>query len=233
MSEYHNARVSPHVAVFTTEVPFDIIEYQTYNNFIVAPDSVIDVMRNKENIGSKAKMLRTKSDNISLATQAAQLFKVDSEISEKVIAEFSGLKGHQELIKKLSGVEYYNDSSSIHPISTISAMTKLSINKNVVLILGGAYTGCDYDELIKNIPEYAHVVILLPGSGSIGIRADLELIKGVKFFQAPTIDEALAIARENAKKGDRVLFSPGYEAIGAFVSRKDRGEKFVKAVRAL
>lgn len=235
--EYANARVSPHVAIITSlpqnlQKIMKLTEYQTYNNYIVAPDSVMDVLRGHAGFTSKAKILRTRSENTALVSQAAELFKVDPDIIEKVILGFSGLKSHQELVKKIGGIEFYNDSASVTPTSTLYALQKLSVEKNIVLILGGAYTGCDYSELIRYMPNYVHTVILLPGSGSLGIRSELK-DKDITFHQVSSLDDAVAYARKIAKKGDRVLFSPGCEAIGVHVSRKERGEKFVKAVRSL
>jgi UDP-N-acetylmuramoylalanine-D-glutamate ligase len=38
---------------------------------------------------------------------------------------------------------------------------------------------------------------------------------------------------ESANKGDIVLYSPGFNSLGPEHSRKERGEKFVNAVRSL
>lgn len=233
LSEYHNARVSPHVAVITSPISFDILEFQTHNNFIVASDAVIDSIKDKAGFTPKAKMLRTKSENSSLAIQAAQLFKVPIENAQRIVETFMGLKGRQEFVKKIGGIEFYNDAASITPLATLYALKKLSVDKNTILIFGGAYTGYDYTELIRNIPQYVHTIILLPGSGTIGFRKEIEELHDIKLFQAPTMEEAVILSRGLAKKGDRVIFSPGCEAIGIHISRKERGEKFVKAVRSL
>lgn len=242
MAEYHTARVSPHVALITSltsaaahEVKgaFGVLEYQTYNNFIVAPDSVIDAIKRQKEFVPKGKMLRTHAKNTALATQAAELFKVDAEIISHVIDNFDGLKARQELVKKVGGIEFYNDAASSVPYSTLCALRELSQEKNIVLILGGAYTGHDYDDLIKEVSLYAKIVILLPGSGSLGLRGSLERLMDIQYFRAPNLEEAVHMAEEHAKKGDRVLFSPGCEAIGIDASRRERGERFVKAVRSL
>ncbi len=233
MSEYYAARISPHVAVITSPVPSNILEFQTYNNFIVGPDMVIEHMREHGNFSSKAKILRTKAANSALAVQASQLFRVGADTAEEIISEFSGLKGRQEFVKRVDGIEFYNDSASVHPVSTLSALRRFAVDKNVILICGGAYTPHDYRELIDSIPQYASVVILVPGSGTLGFRPEIEKLKDIQFFQAQSMEDAVRLAKEYARKGDRVLFSPGCEAIGVHISRKERGEKFVKAVRAL
>lgn len=257
MDYYHQMRISPHVAVITSvtsldiqdlKSAFNILEFQTYNNFIVAPDEVIDVIKSQINFISKAKMLRTRGgtilnitdlnianfhdrENAALALQTSELFKVSNEVSHDVIRGFMGLKGRIELVKKVGGIEFYNDTASITPRATLMALRELSVNKNIVLIFGGAYTGHDYDELIVNIPQYVTTVILLSGSGTLGLRDEIEKLSEVQCVQVLTLEDSVKKAKDFARKGDRILFSPGFDAVGVDISRRERGEKFVKAVR--
>ncbi len=255
--ELHAMRMSPHVVIFTTlptkstysDAAFELLEYQTYNNFIIGNDKVIDLIHALK-IQPKAKMLRTKAniipeswqfvgrgdhdkDNASLALQAARLFKVEDDVAERMFKAWKPLKGRMELVKKVKNVEFYNDTASVVSCSTEVAVKSLSENKNLVLVLGGAQTGCDYKELFTVIPQYTHAVILVPGSGTIREREYLRNMKDVNVISAPSIEEATRLAMENAKKGDRVLFSPGFEAYGFDGSRRERGERFVRAVRSL
>ncbi len=249
-SLYHNMHISPHVAVVTSITNFDILEFQTYNNFIVAPDDVVDALRLEKKFAFKAKILRTRAnmipqdwnlglnnihdkENLALVLQTCELFKVSSENVREIAQDYVGPKGSIEFIKKVDGIEFYNDSNSISPKSTISALKSLSLNKNIVLIMGGAYTGHDYTDLIKNISQYVHTVILLPGSGTLGIRIGMDEIDDIMIVQAISLEDAVKESIKYAKKIDKVLFSPAFEAVGIDISRKERGEKFVKAVRGL
>ena len=261
MHELHLMRVSPHVAVFTTvppqgsyaNNPFEILTYQTYNNFIVASDEVIDAIHTFK-FQPKAKMLRTKSsliptswsfgtgekgpwnhdrENTALALQTARLFKVPDEISETFIEKWKPLKGRLELVKKVKNIEFYNDTASVLPDSTIVAVRTLATNRNLVLILGGAETGRDYSELYGLLALYVHVVILLPGSGTMKERKVLNTIDTALIYSAPSVEEAVRLARDYARVGDKVLFSPGFSAGGLDASRIERGERFVRAVRGL
>jgi UDP-N-acetylmuramoylalanine--D-glutamate ligase len=250
MEYYYQIHMSPHVAIITSVVSFKILEFQTYNNFIVAPDYVVDVMKEQNSVIFKAKILRTRAssipvdwnlnikglhnmENISLVLQASELFKIPKDLVREVAQSFVGLKGRIEFIKKIQGVEFYNDSASINPDSTLTAMRTLSDSGKLILILGGAYTGCDYGELLSSISQYVSTLIILPGSGTIGLREALQGLKGVNLIHALTLEQAVISAKNNAKKGDKVLFSPGFEAVGVDISRKDRGERFVHAVREL
>lgn len=255
--ELFEMRISPHVAIFTSvpttrgrmESPFQVLAYQTYNNFLVAADEVIDLIRNAP-IQQRAKMLRTKSSlvpdawgfegrgahdrlNAALALQAARLFKVDDDMAHRALSEWKALKGRLELVKKVKGVEFYNDTASMVPESTLAGMSALAQGRNLILIFGGVDGGYEYRPLYNQLPRYVHTVIDIPGSGTIRERAQLHGIEGVNIRSVPSIDEAVRTAFDCAQKGDRVLFSPGFDAGGMEGSRWDRGERFVKAVRAL
>jgi UDP-N-acetylmuramoylalanine--D-glutamate ligase len=261
MPELRDMRVSPHVAVFTTVPPrgsydvspFEILANQTYNNFIVAPDGVIDAIHNMK-FQPKAKMLRTKAsvipadwrfcggsdgprgqilENAALALQAARLFKVSDEDAEKILKDWKPLKGRLEPVKKVKNIEFYNNTASVSPDSTIAGIRSLSDNRNLVLIMGGADGGGDYRELYGVLPQCAHTVVLLPGSGTMKERKILQTLDHVEMLSAPSVEEAVRLARDHAHAGDRVLFSPAFAAAGLDASRKERGERFVRAVRAL
>ncbi len=247
---YHDIRISPHVAVITSPTSYEILEYQTQNNFIVAHDRIVDSFKNTINFTPRAKILRTRAssvpndweidkkgihmiENAALALQTSELFKVPRDIAKDIIQNFLGLRGHIEFVKKISNVDYYNDASSNSPLSTLSALKTLSNNKNIVLIFGGAYTGHDYDHLLINLSQYAKALILISGSGSIGIRDKINQMDDIESLHVLNLEQAVIKAKEIASKGDIVLFSPGFDAVGVDVSRKERGERFVKAVRNL
>jgi UDP-N-acetylmuramoylalanine--D-glutamate ligase len=257
LPELHAMRISPHVAIFTTtpttrgsmSSPFEVLAYQTYNNFIVAPDEIIDTFRSLTT-QPRAKMLRTKStlipddwgfegrgshDRLSaaLALQAAQLFKVDSEIARHILTEWKALKGRLELVKKVKGVEFFNDTMSMTPDSTLAGITAVSQGRNIILIFGGVDGGFEYRTLYSQLPRYVHTVVSIPGSGTMRQRQLLQGLEGVAVRSVPSIDEAVRTAFECAQKGDRVLFSPGFDAGGVEGSKLERGEKFVRAVRGL
>lgn len=258
MKELYSIRISPHVAVFPSipsddsfsKSPFEILSYQTYNNFIVASDEIIDMTHSLQ-VQPKAKMLRTKisvipassglsqrfhlheRNNLALALQTASLFRVDTDEASDTLLRWKPLKGRLEFIKKIKNVDFYNDSASISPLSTKAGIESLSKGKNIVLIMGGVKSDGFYGPLYESLSKYVHTIILLPGSGTILERRSIEKIKEVNTKSVPTIEEAVRIAYESSRKGDIVLFSPAFEAGGADVSRKERGERFVRAVRGL
>lgn len=257
MKELARMRISPQVAVFTTvpgkdafdEWPFEILAHQTYNNFVIASDEVIDAARANEDL-PRAKMLRTKPtiipadwdfrttgeherENAALALQAARLFKLDDESAQRILLKRKPLKGRLEFVKKAKNVDFYNDAAAVHPRSTQAALRSLAGDKDIILILGGARGGDDFRALYSALPELVHTVILVPGSGTMAERAALSKVSGINVLSAPSIEEAARLSLEQARKGDKVVFSPGFPAGGADNSRKLRGEKFTKTVKTL
>ncbi len=257
---YNAAHLSPHVAVFTTfsswksermiDLVSSILEFQIYNNFIIGNDTVIDQIREEAGIKPKSKMLRTHvtsvpvewpikyrgaydRENVALALQVAELFKISPDTVESVLVKWNGLDGRLAPVKKVAGIEFYNDTCAVSPTATLAGLRAISQNKNITLILGGASTSDSYDELIDNISQYVGTLVLLPGSGTLAIRHDLAQISDLPILSAHSVEDAVKIAHEHARKGEAVLFSPAFEARGIDVSRRTRGERFVKAVRAL
>lgn len=257
MRELAELRFSPHVAVLTSvpakhsfsEWPFEILAHQTYNNFIVGSDEIIDSIRSHQP-QPRSKMLRTKGsflpadwsfqgrgthdrENAALALQAARLFKVTDETARHVFGRWKPLKGRIELVKKVKNVEFYNDTAATSPAATETGIRAVASGKNVVLVFGGMDSGADYRTLYALLPHHVHTVVLVPGSGTLRQRQAVERLDHIKTISVPSVEEAARLALEHAKKGDKVLFSPGFEAGGLDSSRKERGERFVRAVRAL
>lgn len=233
------------------------LAHQTYNSFIITTDEIADMIHNFEDHRNKAKIIRTRSGRVStewgipfrgeheredtaLVLETASLFKIDEKFVRDAAADYSTKKspGSIVLVKKIKNVAFYDDSSSERPESTLAALRALSTYSTdptscTVLIMGGAETEADYEPLMKNLSQYAKTVVLVPGSGTIGLRKQLAAMEGIKCISAPSVEAAVKLARAETKPGDRVLYSPAFAAGGIDRSRAERGERFVKAVRGL
>ena len=256
-AEISALRWSPQVAVFTTmppreayrESPFEIMANQTYNNYVIGSDYIIDAVRTS-GFQTKAKMLRTKAaivpeewlpnaknphdlENAALALQAATALKATGEMAEAALRKWKPLKGRIEYAKKVRGVDFINDSASTDPVSTAIALSHVSRGRNAILIFGGAGHAGDYRELYAAISRFAHAVIVLPGSGTLRERAAIRALEGVAVESAPSLEEAVRLAMDHAAKGDAVIYSPAFEPGGVDASRRERSERFLRAVRAL
>jgi UDP-N-acetylmuramoylalanine-D-glutamate ligase len=234
-----------------------VLVYQTYNSFIVTTDDIADMIHNSDLHRNKAKIIRTHAGRVpaewgiafrgeheredaALVLETASLFKIDDKFVRDAAIDYTEKKspGSMILVKRAKGVSFYDDSSSERPPATLAALRALSSSSSdpgaaTILIMGGAETGADYDILLENMPQYTKAVVLVPGSGTMGLRKRFMAMENLKCLSAPSVEAAVKLARAEAKSGDRILYSPAFAAAGYDSSRVARGERFVKAVRGL
>ena len=164
-------------------------------------------------------------ENIALAMHAVQALKIPLIKIKTGVESFKAVEGRLQLVKNIKGVHVYNDNNSTTPEATIVALKSFP-KKQTVLIVGGADKALDTTELLQTAEEYAHTIILLPGSGS-------DKITNEDFYRAESLKDALVTAIKSAEKGDVVLFSPGFASFGMFINEYDRNDQFMKLVKKL
>lgn len=213
---------------------------------------VVDLRREKHGlgkivlrVGGKDEILASASEillrgehnleNICAAALASFLSGASPKIISKVIKEFKGLEHRLELVAEKNGVKYYNDSFATNPDPTIAAVQ--SFIEPVILIAGGSSKKADFSELGWVIARNSTVksVILLGKEEAPKIRQAIEKakLKGQKepdFWEAFSMEEAVATARRLATPGDVVLLSPACASFDLFHDYKERGKKFKRAV---
>ena len=172
--------------------------------------------------------------NASLAIDVLRALDLKDSIIKKALKSFNGVPGRLELLKEAGGVRYYNDTTATTPEATVAALkalgSKNSGGKKVILIMGGSDKGLDMTKLILVLEKFSKSVILLSGSGTEIVKP---IISKFKVFagEFSSLEDSLKKARELAKKGDIVLFSPAFASFGMFKNEFDRGEQFNKLVK--
>lgn len=172
--------------------------------------------------------------NICAAVSVALVMQIPTEVIKKAVNSFSGLPHRLELIEKINGVSYYNDSFSTTPETSIAAIQAFSEPK--ILILGGSSKKSDFTNLAKTISSEKTIkAIILVGEEAKTIKAQL-----VKFnVTIPTSEGAqnmhrvISQAVEISSPGDIVLLSPACASFGMFKNYQDRGEQFRVEVKKL
>ncbi|HAI74147.1 MAG TPA: UDP-N-acetylmuramoyl-L-alanine--D-glutamate ligase [Candidatus Moranbacteria bacterium] len=173
-------------------------------------------------------------ENILAAVAVAGMLGINSDIIKKGILSFSGTPHRLELVRKSDGVEYYNDSAATTPESAISGIN--SFSAPIVLICGGANKNLDVSILAKEISKKVKSVIFLAGESTDKIieelRKEIEN-KNAEFKIVNSMEQAVELARQEARSGDAVLLSPGASSFGLFVNEFDRGDQFREIVKNL
>jgi UDP-N-acetylmuramoylalanine--D-glutamate ligase len=99
-----------------------------------------------------------------------------------------------------------------------------------VLIAGGDCKDADFSPLASVVENTARAVILI---GRDAPKVESALTGRVKLEHVQSLEEAVDMAVELAKSGDRVLLSPACASFDMFQNFEARGEAFIQAVEAL
>ena len=97
----------------------------------------------------------------------------------------------------------------------------------IILICGGADKGLDLSSFASQIEKSCRQTILLPGTGT-------ELLKKklcTKFKEVRSLESAVKKAFKVGRKGDCLLFSPGFASFGLFANEYDRNDQFLEIIR--
>ena len=173
-------------------------------------------------------------ENIATAIAATSSL-VDIGKSIDAIKEFKAVEHRLEYVRTIDDVKWYNDSVSSSPTRTIAGLK--SFDEDIVLIAGGYDKNLDYTPIAKPILEKVKTLILLgQTSGKIfdAVKEEEEKEnKSIDIFMVNTLEEAVNLARKQAKVGEIVLFSPASASFDMFKNFADRGNKFKDLVNKL
>lgn len=242
-----NLKKSPQVAVLLNSYPdhldwhkdFDeylqananITRYQTEKDFLIynSQDKLIRKIAKKSRakkiaIGQKVKYYDL---NIAAVKTVVKIFKI------KPLKKYTFLPHRLEFIGKLKGIEFYNDSLSVIPETTIEALNFLG-DKVETLILGGFDRGLDFKKLAKRIlKSKVKTLIFFPVTGKkiwqslMGLR-NPSIINN---FFVENMKEAIKLAYQYTSRGKICLLSPASPSFGIFKDYRERGNLYKKYVK--
>jgi UDP-N-acetylmuramoylalanine--D-glutamate ligase len=175
---------------------------------------------------------RANLSNLAAAIAIVRHFGIDDEHIRKSLPEFKSLPHRLELVEKINGVCWYNDSIATTPQSAIAALEAFEQPK--IIIAGGYDKNLPFDELGEKIAAGAKAAILL-GQTANKIASAIQLFPqaGTKIQNVDSLSEAVQSAAHLAEPGDVVLLSPACASYDMFENFQQRGREFTKLVRAL
>ena len=147
------------------------------------------------------------------------------------LREYRGEPHRVESIGVFDEVEYFDDSKGTNVGATVAALAGLGSERRLVLILGGDGKGQDFSPLAAPVGQYVRAVVLI-GRDAPRIRAALEGV-AVPIRDASNMEQAVQIARGQARPGDAVLLSPACASLDMFDNYGHRAQVFCDAVRAM
>lgn len=211
--------IKSHKIYFSSKVDTDICVKGDYLNYfgediIKLEDIKLQGMHNYE--------------NACCAIGAVKHYGVSNEAIIQVLKTFGGVEHRLEFVRKVNGVEYYNDSEATNTVSTIIALK--AFKKPEILILGGLDRGHSFDPL----NDYIGNVKLVGCYGETKQKIEEWAHKmnlPVKVFD--NLHDTTMYIASVASPGDVVLLSPACASWDQYKCCEDRGDEFKSIVNGL
>jgi len=166
-------------------------------------------------------------NTMAAAAMASLAGATHGQIREAVMT-FPGVEHRLEFVRKLNGVDWYNDSKATNVDATLKAIG--AFDGGLWVILGGKDKNSDYSVLATPLREKAHGALLI---GAAADKIDAQVRGAVPLFRSGTIEAAVAEAHARAKSGDTVLLAPACASFDQFDSFEHRGREFKRLVLEL
>ncbi|MDG1842192.1 MAG: UDP-N-acetylmuramoyl-L-alanine--D-glutamate ligase [Crocinitomicaceae bacterium] len=169
------------------------------------------------------------TQNALAAGVAARVLEIRKEVVRESLQNFNNLEHRLEMVAKINGIEFINDSKATNINSTWYALE--SMDKPTVWIVGGEDKGNDYCDLKDLVKEKVKAIICLGVNNEKIIESFSEDYPEI--IEVDSAHRAVMQAYKIASKNETVLLSPACASFDLFESYEDRGNQFKKAVRAL
>ncbi len=167
--------------------------------------------------------------NSMAASMSGFAIGIRKEKIREAIQTFESLEHRMEPVVTIRGVEFVNDSKATNVNSTWYALE--SMEKPVILILGGVDKGNDYDALQEMVKEKVKAIVCLGTENEKIHEAFSNTVS--QMIDVDNAKDAVIAAYRFAEKGDVVLLSPACASFDLFKNYEDRGEQFKRAVKDL
>lgn len=167
--------------------------------------------------------------NTMAAGIAATTLGIRKDKIREAVKDFQSLEHRMEFVASVRGVDFINDSKATNVNSTWYALE--SINKPIILIMGGADKGNDYS-LIKDLVKERVKAIVCLGIDNTKIHAAFKDIVPI-IMDTDNANDAVQKAFQLSAKGNAVLLSPACASFDLFKNYEERGNQFKEAVKGL
>jgi UDP-N-acetylmuramoylalanine--D-glutamate ligase len=191
------------------------------NNKIDTKVSGSEIDMTKVNLKGRHNML-----NATVAIRIAEILGVQIEQIQRGLETFENVAHRMELIARINGVKYINDSKATNVDAVFFALE--SMKEPVVWVAGGTDKGNDYKALDQLASEKIKALICL-GVDNQKLKTHFESIIP-EIRETQDVEEAIQLAEDIAKEGWTVLLSPACASFDLFNNYMDRGDQFKKAV---
>lgn len=169
------------------------------------------------------------AQNAAAVFAMARYLGVDRASIVRGLTTYPGLPHRQQLVGRVEGVRYINDSKATN---ADAAQRALVCYDRLIWIAGGMAKEDGIVPLIPLFPRIAHAMLI---GRDTPILAETLRAHGVAFTEAGTLENAVRLASAAAKteRADVVLLSPACASWDQFTGYDQRGDRFAELVHAM
>ena len=171
---------------------------------------------------------RANRSNLAAAAAAARALGVREKDMTRCLPGFCPLPHRLEPVANINGVDWYNDSISTTPESTIAALE--AFDSPGIIIAGGYDKGIDLTAMARKAAAEARAVIVMGATANTIASLVLREKPSATLISAASLSEAVDAACRLAEPGDAVILSPGCASYDMFESFRQRGNEFKRLV---
>lgn len=168
-------------------------------------------------------------ENAMAAMIPALLWQCPAESAWQTVCSYTGLPHRMQLVRKLNGVAWYNDSKGTNVGSVRKSLAGFKPHQ-VTLIAGGKDKGGDYRSLRPLLEQKVKRLLLL---GEAAERMAAELAGCCPIARLADLATAVEQAADQSQAGEVVLLSPACSSFDMFADFEERGRVFEDLVRQL
>ena len=162
--------------------------------------------------------------NVCAAYAAVRSLGVGPRLVEEALKSFTGLEHRSQLVDKISGVAFVNDSKATN---VDSAMKSLETFRQVRWICGGEQKEEDISRINNVLTNVKKAYVIGTNSAKFSSQISCE------FEICNTMDVAVKKAFIEAECGDTVLLAPAAASFDQYSSFEERGKAFEHEIKKL
>jgi UDP-N-acetylmuramoylalanine--D-glutamate ligase len=221
----------PLLTIHTNPLPFSMKQEVKKGGYIKGDQMMLRIQEERVSMSIYDFALKGKHNNYNTmaAGIAAATLGIRKEKIREAVKNFHGLEHRMEFIAMVRGVEFINDSKATNVNSTWYALE--SMNKPVVLVLGGTDKGNDYSLIAELVKEKVKAIVCMGVDNKKIIEAFKDLVPVI--VETDSAKKAVNASFKLSAKGDVVLLSPACASFDLFKNYEDRGTQFKNAVKEL
>jgi len=172
--------------------------------------------------------------NALAAIAAAYAYGTPEWAIAEALGRFSGVENRLEVVAKIDGVMYVNDTSATAPEAAVAGIRVLSPRANRLhVIAGGADKRTNLTPFADELAVADALVYLLEGTVTPSL-AVLLTKRGIEISGTfDSMASAVRAASTRAQPGDIIALCPACASFGMFRNEFDRGEQFRRATLAI